>query len=94
MILLRQDDLALWAVLGSILNVLLSFTLKQLINQERPDPEVCSGPGMPSAHAQSISFAVTFIILSSNPLLPLMHPNSFDYLVHDCNVLNFDLDSK
>ncbi|GJW99505.1 hypothetical protein Tco_0183419 [Tanacetum coccineum] len=33
--LLIQDDLALWAVLGSILNVLLSFTPEQLINQER-----------------------------------------------------------
>ncbi|GKA68852.1 lipid phosphate phosphatase epsilon 1, chloroplastic [Tanacetum coccineum] len=70
-ILLRQDDLALWAVLGSILNVLLSFTLKQLINQERPDPEVRSGPGMPSTHAQSISFAAAFIILSINEWLGL-----------------------
>ncbi|PWA86087.1 phosphatidic acid phosphatase type 2/haloperoxidase [Artemisia annua] len=70
-ILLRQDDLALWAVLGSILNVLLSFTLKHLIKQERPDPQVCSGPGMPSTHAQSISFAVTFIILSINEWLGL-----------------------
>ncbi|GJV84738.1 hypothetical protein Tco_1524636 [Tanacetum coccineum] len=44
------------------------FTLKQLINQERPDPEVCLGPWLPSMHAQSILFAVAFIVLSSNPL--------------------------
>ncbi|KAK1410430.1 hypothetical protein QVD17_36967 [Tagetes erecta] len=63
-ILLRQDDLATWAVLGSMLNVILSFALKQILNQERPVSEVCSGPGMPSTHAQSISFAAIFFILS------------------------------
>ncbi|KAL8193786.1 hypothetical protein R6Q57_026478 [Mikania cordata] len=63
-ILLRQDDLAPWAIVGSVLNIILSFTLKQILNQERPVSEVCSGPGMPSTHAQSISFAVIFINLS------------------------------
>ncbi|XP_071739119.1 lipid phosphate phosphatase epsilon 2, chloroplastic-like [Rutidosis leptorrhynchoides] len=63
-ILLRQDDLALWAVIGAVLNVLLSFVLKRILNQERPYSDVCSGPGMPSTHAQSISFAAVFIILS------------------------------
>lgn len=68
MILLRQDDLATWAFLGSVLNVILSFALKQILNQERPVSEVCSGPGMPSTHAQSISFAAIFFILLSNHL--------------------------
>ncbi|KAJ0703489.1 putative phosphatidate phosphatase [Helianthus annuus] len=63
-ILLRRDDLALSGIVGSVLNVLLSFTLKQILNQERPVSEVCSGPGMPSTHAQSISFAAIFFILS------------------------------
>ncbi|XP_071739116.1 lipid phosphate phosphatase epsilon 2, chloroplastic-like [Rutidosis leptorrhynchoides] len=63
-ILLRQDDLALWAVVGSVLNVVLSIILKHIINQERPYSDVYSGPGMPSTHAQSISFAAVFIILS------------------------------
>ncbi|XP_076897826.1 lipid phosphate phosphatase epsilon 2, chloroplastic-like [Bidens hawaiensis] len=63
-ILLRQHDLALSAFVGSILNTLLSFALKQILNQERPVSEVCSGPGMPSTHAQSISFAAIFFILS------------------------------
>ncbi|CAH1412829.1 unnamed protein product [Lactuca virosa] len=65
-ILLRDDNQALWAVLGSVLNVVLSFTLKKIINQERPVSEVYCGPGMPSSHAQSISFATIFMILSSN----------------------------
>ncbi|XP_076931734.1 lipid phosphate phosphatase epsilon 2, chloroplastic-like [Bidens hawaiensis] len=69
-ILLRQHDLALSAFVGSVLNTLLSFTLKQILNQERPVSEVCSGPGMPSTHAQSISFAAIFFILSSNQLYP------------------------
>ncbi|XP_023749084.1 lipid phosphate phosphatase epsilon 2, chloroplastic [Lactuca sativa] len=63
-ILLRDDNQALWAVLGSVLNVVLSFTLKKIINQERPVSEVSCGPGMPSSHAQSISFATIFMILS------------------------------
>ncbi|KAI3519228.1 hypothetical protein L1887_08255 [Cichorium endivia] len=63
-ILLRHDDVALWAVLGSVLNVILSFTLKKIINQERPASEVGCGPGMPSSHAQSVSFATIFMILS------------------------------
>ncbi|XP_076934405.1 lipid phosphate phosphatase epsilon 2, chloroplastic-like, partial [Bidens hawaiensis] len=65
-VLLRQHDLALSAIAGSILNTLLSFTLKHILNQERPVSEVCSGPGMPSTHAQSISFAVIFFNLLSN----------------------------
>ncbi|KAI3794237.1 hypothetical protein L1987_36866 [Smallanthus sonchifolius] len=63
-VLLRQDDLAPWAITGCVLNILLSFALKQILNQERPVSEVCSGPGMPSTHAQSISFAVVFFIRS------------------------------
>ncbi|KAI3798869.1 hypothetical protein L1987_34153 [Smallanthus sonchifolius] len=63
-ILLRQDDLAPWTMVGSVLNILLSFALKQILNQERPVSEVCSGPGMPSTHAQSISFAAVFFIRS------------------------------
>nr|XP_043633470.1 lipid phosphate phosphatase epsilon 2, chloroplastic-like [Erigeron canadensis] len=63
-ILSRQDNIALWAVLGFALNIILSKSLKQILNQERPVSEVCSGPGMPSTHAQSISFTVIFSILS------------------------------
>ncbi|KAJ9541000.1 hypothetical protein OSB04_027506 [Centaurea solstitialis] len=66
-VVLRHDDglaVAVWAVIGSVLNVALSFVLKQIIRQDRPVSEVCSGPGMPSSHAQSISFAVVYVILS------------------------------
>lgn len=92
-ILLRQDDLALWAVVGSILNVVLSFTLKQIFNQERPVSEVCSGPGMPSTHAQSISFAVVFIILSSNHLYPYSYIiiSIQELLEFCCRLVKFEL---
>lgn len=65
-ILLRHDALALWAATGSILNVILSVTLKQILKQERPVSEVNSGNeyGMPSSHAQSIFFTLVFVILS------------------------------
>ncbi|KVI08820.1 hypothetical protein Ccrd_012812 [Cynara cardunculus var. scolymus] len=41
-IVLRHDNVAVavWAVLGSVLNIALSLALKQIIYQDRPDPEV------------------------------------------------------
>lgn len=63
-ILLKHDAEALWTVLGSVFNVTLSVTLKRVINQERPVANLRSDPGMPSSHAQSISFIVTFSIVS------------------------------
>lgn len=63
-LLLRHDALALWAAMGSVLNVILSITLKQILKQERPVPDVSSGHGMPSSHAQSIFFATVLVILS------------------------------
>ncbi|CAH1413590.1 unnamed protein product [Lactuca virosa] len=63
-ILLRHDALALWAAMGSILNVILSITLKQILKQERPASRVSSGHGMPSSHAQSIFYATLILILS------------------------------
>ncbi|KAK2965908.1 hypothetical protein RJ640_011155 [Escallonia rubra] len=63
-ILWRHDAEALWAASGSVLNAGLSNTLKQIVNQERPVSTLGSGPGMPSSHAQSIFFAVVFVIVS------------------------------
>ncbi|WVZ09495.1 hypothetical protein V8G54_014025, partial [Vigna mungo] len=62
-ILWRHDAEALWFTSGSILNALLSVLLKHILNQERPST-LKSDPGMPSSHAQSIFFAVFFVILS------------------------------
>ncbi|KAK7367364.1 hypothetical protein VNO80_09376 [Phaseolus coccineus] len=62
-ILWRHDAEALWFTAGSILNALLSVLLKHILNQERPST-LKSDPGMPSSHAQSIFFAVFFVILS------------------------------
>ncbi|XP_042482677.1 lipid phosphate phosphatase epsilon 1, chloroplastic [Macadamia integrifolia] len=63
-ILCRHDAESLWAAMGSIVNVLISVTLKRILNQSRPTSTLKSDPGMPSSHAQSIFFAVVFIILS------------------------------
>jgi len=67
-ILLRHDGAALWAVIGSISNSALSVVLKRILNQERPTTTLRSDPGMPSSHAQSISFISVFAVLSGKQL--------------------------
>lgn len=64
LILWRHDPEALWAAAGSVINAGLSTVLKKILNQERPVANLRSDPGMPSSHAQSISYAVMFAILS------------------------------
>ncbi|XP_076904846.1 lipid phosphate phosphatase epsilon 1, chloroplastic-like [Bidens hawaiensis] len=61
---LRRDALALWAAMGSVINMILSVTLKQILKQERPVSRVSSGHGMPSSHAQAIFYTIVCIILS------------------------------
>ncbi|KFK28319.1 hypothetical protein AALP_AA8G500700 [Arabis alpina] len=63
-LLLRHDGAALWAVIGSVSNSALSVALKRILNQERPVATLRSDPGMPSSHAQSISFISVFTVLS------------------------------
>lgn len=60
----RHDAEALWAASGSVLNSGLSTVLKRILNQERPVSTIRSDPGMPSSHAQSIFYTVTFCIVS------------------------------
>ncbi|KAJ8764354.1 hypothetical protein K2173_006094 [Erythroxylum novogranatense] len=64
-LLWRRDDEALWAATGSVLNSVLSITLKRVLNQERPFTSSRSDPGMPSSHAQSIFYTFLFVILST-----------------------------
>ena len=70
-ILWRHDAEAMWAVMGSTVNSLLSVILKRIFNQERPDSTLRSDPGMPSSHGQSIFFTVVLSILSGNATLYL-----------------------
>lgn len=71
-VLWRHDAEALWAAGGSVINSVLSIILKKALNQERPVANLRSDPGMPSSHAQSISFAVVFAILSGMVFFCLM----------------------
>ncbi|KAI7746301.1 hypothetical protein M8C21_014844 [Ambrosia artemisiifolia] len=64
LLLLRHDGLAFWAAIGSVLNMMLSVTLKKTLKQERPDSRLSSGHGMPSSHAQAIFYTVVFVIIS------------------------------
>ncbi|KAJ0248874.1 Lipid phosphate phosphatase epsilon 1 [Hirschfeldia incana] len=63
-VLLRRDGTALWGIIGSVSNSALSVVLKRILNQARPDATSRSDPGMPSTHAQSISFISVFAVLS------------------------------
>lgn len=67
-ILCRHDAEAMWAVMGSVVNSMLSIILKRILNQERPLPSLRSEPGMPSSHSQSIFYIVMFAIFSSKSL--------------------------
>ncbi|KAI9166248.1 hypothetical protein LWI28_028770 [Acer negundo] len=60
----RHDIEALWILMGSVLNAMLSIALKRILNQERPVSTLRSDPGMPSSHAQSIFFIFSFAIIS------------------------------
>ncbi|KAG8383359.1 hypothetical protein BUALT_Bualt04G0004200 [Buddleja alternifolia] len=63
-LLWRHDAEALWAAVGAVLNTALSVALKKILNQERPIYTLRSDPGMPSSHAQSIFYTITFLNLS------------------------------
>ena len=73
-ILLRHDGTALWAIIGSVSNSALSVFLKRLLNQARPATTSRTDPGMPSSHAQSISFISVFAVLSGKSKLEPRHP--------------------
>ena len=64
-------------IIGSFLNYLINNELKMIIKEPRPndpipfiDDHLIKGPqiyGMPSGHAQIVSFAVMFLILTKRP---------------------------
>ncbi|KAD3640745.1 hypothetical protein E3N88_29968 [Mikania micrantha] len=64
LLLLRHDGLALWAAMGSVINMMLSVILKKIFKQERPVSRSSSTHGMPSSHAQAIFYTIVFVIFS------------------------------
>ncbi|XP_062220042.1 lipid phosphate phosphatase epsilon 2, chloroplastic-like [Phragmites australis] len=60
----KHDAEIMWALIGAVVNSLLSQILKKMLNHERPASALRSDPGMPSSHAQSIFYAATILVLS------------------------------
>lgn len=63
LILWKHDAEIMWVAMGSVLNSMLSFALKRILNHERPAAGLRSDPGMPSSHAQSIFYIDVTVIL-------------------------------
>ncbi|EEF40817.1 conserved hypothetical protein [Ricinus communis] len=82
-LLWRHDAEALWIAMGSVLNAILSVTLKRVFNQERPFATAKSDPGMPSSHAQCIFYTVVFCSLSVTEWLGV---NEFTLLISGLNL--------
>lgn len=53
-----------WCVVGSILSTVLCKVLKKVINEARPISARKADPGMPSSHANSLSFLGTYAALA------------------------------
>lgn len=75
LVLMRHDGEAWWALIGAVFNDTLSIGLKRVLNQERPDANMRSDPGMPSSHAQSIFYIFNFMMLSSNSFYSFSVPD-------------------
>ncbi|CAI5709374.1 unnamed protein product [Peronospora effusa] len=59
-----QRDLdSISMLVGQLVSVLLNKILKKHINQPRPVGAFMSGPGMPSAHSQFISFFAAYMVI-------------------------------
>jgi membrane-associated phospholipid phosphatase len=69
----RRDAEIMWALMGAVVNKLLSSILKMMFNHERPAPALRSDPGMPSSHAQSIFYAAVFLVLSGKHFKISLH---------------------
>lgn len=74
-LVLRRDVHAAWYVLGAIAASFVNKALKYAINQQRPASARKADPGMPSSHANSLSFlsvyvAAALLLPQAAPLLP------------------------
>eukprot|EP00747_Dinoflagellata_sp_TGD_P180275 gnl/TRDRNA2_/TRDRNA2_32469_c0_seq1.p1 gnl/TRDRNA2_/TRDRNA2_32469_c0~~gnl/TRDRNA2_/TRDRNA2_32469_c0_seq1.p1 ORF type:complete len:248 (-),score=35.14 gnl/TRDRNA2_/TRDRNA2_32469_c0_seq1:45-755(-) len=70
----RHDACVCWCVVGSVLAAANCKLLKRVINVARPVGARKADPGMPSSHAQSLSFLSTFFaleLLASSAMAPV-----------------------
>ena len=66
----RRDFVAPFIVLGSIIATFGTATLKELINERRPDGAPFTDPGMPSSHALVSTFAAVGWALQVRSAVP------------------------
>ena len=66
----RRDFVAPFIVLGSIIASFGTATLKELINERRPDGAPFTDPGMPSSHALVTTFAAVGWALQVRSAVP------------------------
>lgn len=59
--LILRDDITFWCIIGSILSVILCKLIKVMYNEARPSGSPKLDPGMPSSHANSLSFLSSYI---------------------------------
>ncbi|CAH0474948.1 unnamed protein product [Peronospora belbahrii] len=60
---IQRDLDSISMFMGQFVSVLVNKVLKKLINQPRPEGAFMSGPGMPSAHSQFISFFSAYVVI-------------------------------
>jgi len=63
-LIFKHEPAILWALLGSIVSSFINKVLKKVINQQRPISARKEDPGMPSSHANSLSFLGTYSSLA------------------------------
>lgn len=82
-VLWRHDAGSLWALTGAVVNAMISTLLKKILNQQRPVSTLRSDPGMPSSHAQSFFYTITFLNLSSMPSSHLYYSSVSAYSLYN-----------
>ena len=59
--ILKRDELTFWCIIGSVFSVMICKAFKYILNEARPLGAPKLDPGMPSSHANSLSFLSSYI---------------------------------
>ena len=88
----KHDAEIMWALLGAVVNTVLSSFLKKMLNHERPAPALRSDPGMPSSHAQSIFYAAALLVLSGKHFKVLFNHHTVFSVYSPANIKSINVD--